>query len=146
MFEIMMQSGGHRVVYLNHSAIGEDDAFGFYVCGRILDNQRYSFEARHHLLAGLQWITCTMQLEKLIAVYIDVASMADLDRPGRRQLFYDIENGMFKKVLVYQKEDLMDGISENKNMSFLPSRNKFATITIENHCNTSSKQMCIVNN
>ncbi len=146
MFEIMMQSGGHRVVYLNHSAIGKDDAFGFYVYGRIMDNQRYSFEARHHLLAGLQWITCTMQLEKLIAVYIDVTCMADLKRLGRQQLFEDIKNGMFNKVLVYQKEDLTDGTSKNKSNSFLPSCINFETITIENHCNASSRQMCIMNN
>jgi hypothetical protein len=146
MFEIMMQSGGHRVVYLNNSAIGKDDAFGFYVYGRILDDQRYSFEARHHLLTGLQWITCTMQLEKLIAVYIDVANMADLDRPGRRQLFNDVKNGMFNKVLVFQIEDLIDGTSDNENERFLPSSTKIETIAIENHCNATSQQMCIMNN
>ncbi len=106
MFEVMMQSGGYRVDYLNLNSAYQSNAIGFYVCGRLDCNHRYSLQARHHLLAGYHWITHTRNLENLVAVYLDVCNEEIEIRPAYQMLIEDILSGMFRRVVISQQEPI----------------------------------------
>ncbi len=105
MLETMMHSGGYRIEYLNLHAAGTDRGFGLYVCGKLENGQPYSRQARHQLLAGLQQITSSNELDYLVAVYVDICDRADLKRPARQQLLKDLSAGLFKRVMLYTSEE-----------------------------------------
>ncbi len=108
MLDIMMHPGGYRIDYLNLDAAGCEQAFGFYVCGKLEGDQPYSSQARRHLLAGMHWITCTRNLENLVAVYVDICSETEQKRPGWKQLTKDLTFGLFQRVMICSTEDVIN--------------------------------------
>lgn len=115
MLDIMMHSGGYRIDYLNLDAAGSTQAFGFYVCGELEGDQPYSSQARHHFLAGMHWITCTRNLDNLVAVYLDICSGTDQVRPGWQQLAKDLSAGLFKRVMICSSESVINSAIGNLN-------------------------------
>ena len=126
MLDIMMHSGGYRIDYLNLDAAGRKQAFGFYVCGKLEGDQPYSSQARHHLLAGMHWITCTRNLENLVAVYLDICSGTDKMRPGWQQLIKDLSAGLFQRVMICSAENLINSatgsLAGHEWITILPAR------------------------
>ncbi len=110
MYEIMMQPSGHRIDYINLAVSGTPKSLCLYVHGTLENVCGYSKQARHHLLSGLQWITRTVNLGNLVAVYMDISSKAELNRPARCQMFEDMQKGLFNRVVVHHQAELMDAV------------------------------------
>ena len=127
MLEIMMHSGGYRIEYLNLHAAGTDLGFGLYVCGKLEIGQPYSRQARYHLLAGLERITRSQNLENLVAVYVDICSRTELSRHARQQLMNDLAAGMFKKVMLYTPEEILVSAGNSNEIEWIPVQAEFGT-------------------
>ncbi len=107
MFETLMRSGAYRVDYLNRAAIGAPAAFGFYVRGELPAQTRYSITAKHHLFAGLDVIKRLLGMGNLVAIYVDIDDGSNLKRPAYLQLKQDLRKGLFRRVFVYDANDLL---------------------------------------
>jgi hypothetical protein len=133
MLEIMMHSGGYRIEYLNLHAAGTDLGFGLYVCGKLEKGQPYSRQARYHLLAGLERITRSQNLENLVAVYVDICSRAELGRPARQQLMKDLAVGMFKKVMLYTPEEILVSAANSNEIEWIHVQSEFGSAKTISH-------------
>ncbi|MEA4910161.1 MAG: hypothetical protein GYA17_12915 [Chloroflexi bacterium] len=109
MFETLMVEGGYRIDYVNIQAQGRPGALAFYVRGDLDGKLPYSLRAKRHLQAGLSVIQRSLDLQKLVAVYMDVNSSVDLARPAYNQLKTDLRAGLFRRVFVFATSDLVDG-------------------------------------
>jgi hypothetical protein len=107
MFETLMKFGGHRVDYFNLAAQSSPDAFAFYVRGEKSCDMRYSAGARQHLIAGLHIIESQLGSENLVAVYVDVNSANNLERPAYKTMKADMRAGLFKRVFTFVACDLL---------------------------------------
>ena len=99
MLDALMKFGGHRIDYFLQ-ARSNLDAFGFYVCGGLGADCAYSLEAKHQLYFGLALIQSQLGLKNLVAIYIDVNDVNNLQRPAYVQLKQDLINGLFRRVLI----------------------------------------------
>jgi len=108
MIETLMIQGGHRIDYLNEDAAGTPEAFGFYVHGRLANQEPYSLEAKHHLYAGLSAIQQQLGYENLVAIYVDVSSAEVKNRPAYRKMKQDMLAGKFRRVFTVVSNDLLD--------------------------------------
>ena len=120
MLETMVHSGDYRIEYLNLHAAGTDLGFGLYVCGKLENGQPYSRQARYHLLAGLERITRSHNLDNLVAVYVDVCRRKEPGRPARQQLIKDLSAGMFRKVMLYTPEDILIPAGDTAAVEWIP--------------------------
>lgn len=102
MFETLMQSGSHRVDYLNESAVGTSAAFAFYVCGGMSSQVPYSLTARRRLLAGLKVIHEQLGPQNLVGIYLDVHAIDQRSSPAFGQMCHDLRVGKFKRIFIYE--------------------------------------------
>jgi hypothetical protein len=107
MFETLMKYGGYRVDRINQRAANQPGAFGFYVRGDLPEEAVYSTMAKHHLYAGLEVIFRELNPGLLVAVYMDVGPISNLNRAGYVELKHDLILGLFRKVFVYDANDLI---------------------------------------
>jgi hypothetical protein len=107
MFETLMKYGGYRVDRINQRAAGQPGAFGFYVRGDLPREAVYSADAKHHLYSGLEVIFRELAPALLVAVYIDVGPICNLNRAGYVELKNDLLSGLFRNVFVFDPDDLV---------------------------------------
>lgn len=106
MLDTLLKFGSYRVDYFDRT--GHNPlALGFYVCGSIEVQYRYSREAKHQLYRGLGLISSRLGLDNLAAVYIDVNDIANLQRPAYLQLKRDLRDGLFKRVFILESMALL---------------------------------------
>lgn len=106
MFETLMKFGGYRVDYFQRSRIGSPTALGLYVLGDLPSDQSYSRAAKHHLFSALCLLREQLELENLVAVYLDVNSPLEAHRPAYQQLKQDMKAGFFHRLFVTSVYDL----------------------------------------
>ncbi len=116
MIETLMIQGGHRIDYLSEDAAGKPEAFGFYVCGDLGDQEPYSQEAKHHLYAGLNAIQKQLGRENLVAIYVDVNSADTQNRPAYQKMKQDMLDGMFRRVFTFVSDDLIGSCASSKDL------------------------------
>lgn len=119
MFDTLMRYGSHRVDYLNAHSRGKPAAFAFYVCGELPHNAAYSASAKRSLYAGLSLIQQTLGPENLVAVYLDVNSCRNVNRPAYVQMKTDMRSGLFRRVFVLQAEDLVGEVEAAHDLAVL---------------------------
>lgn len=107
MYQTFMRWGSYRVDYLNEAAMGAAEAFAFYVCGELPENETYSTAAKRSLYAGLSLIQQTLGPDNLVAVYLDVNSLDNIDRPAYVQMKLDMKAGLFRRVFAMNASDLL---------------------------------------
>lgn len=107
MYETLMKLGSYRVDYLNVSARGTTGAFAFTVCGEPPNDASYGASAKRILYTGLSLIQQTLGPNNLVAVYLDVDAIDNLQRPAYEQMKQDLRAGMFRRVFDLRAEDLM---------------------------------------
>ena len=107
MFKTLMKNGQYRVDYFHSLQRGGADAFAFYVRGEVLPFAPYSARAKHHLQSGLEVIRQRMNVNQLVAVYVDVDILENLGRPAYQQMKRDLRSGMFRRVFVTDLHDLL---------------------------------------
>lgn len=108
MLGSLMRDGGYRVDLINRNAAGRPGSFGLYVRGDLPLHAIYSTVAKHHLLAGLDYIQKALDPGNLLAVYIDISRTDTYTRPAYARLKRDIQAGSLRKILVYQLSDLVE--------------------------------------
>ena len=112
MFKTLMTKGAYRVDYVNKEYAGSQQALGLYVSGNILDNESYSRNAKHDLYQGLVLIRELLNIQHLVAIYLDINDSSNLAKPAYQQLKQDMRAGMFHRVLVLNPNHLFaDGES-----------------------------------
>lgn len=109
LHQALMRWGSYRVDYLNEPAMGTDAAFAFYVCGELPENAAYSAAAKRNLYTGLSLIQQTLGPDNLVAIYLDVNSLDNMDRPAYVQMKIDMKVGLFKRVFTMNASDLLGG-------------------------------------
>jgi len=107
MFQILLKNGQYRVDYFHPTQHGNADAFAFYVRGEVLPFSPYSLRAKRHLQSGLEVIRQRMDIHHLVAVYVDVDILENLERPAYLQMKRDLWSGMFRRVFVADLHDLL---------------------------------------
>lgn len=107
MFEALMKFGGYRVDYLNKHRAGSAAALGLYVSGDLPVNQSYSRMAKHNLFNGLVAIRQQQEEHNLVAVYLEVNSPFNLQRPAYQQMKRDIQAGLFRRLCLPVISDLI---------------------------------------
>ena len=100
MFSAMMKYGSYKIDYLNRSQMGNHQAMGLYVLGNILAQQPYSRNAKHALFTGLLLLKEQVGMDRIVAVYMDINTADNPDRPAYLQMKNDMKAGMFRKVFV----------------------------------------------
>jgi len=100
MFETLMKFGGHRVDYMNSERAGSSVALGLYVSGDLPAHQSYSRAAKHALMSGLVAIREQGEERNLVAVYLDIDSGFNPNRPAYQQMKYDVQAGLFHRLFV----------------------------------------------
>lgn len=106
MFEAMRKLGGYRVDYMNKENMGSPGALGFYVLGDLPARQPYSHKAKHSLLAGLIMLRNLGEIDRLVAIYLDVNEANNALRPAYLQMKRDIQAGLFSRLFVLDPGDL----------------------------------------
>ncbi len=107
MFTSLSKLGSYRVDYVNHTAAGTTDALAFYVLGDLQEGQAYSTSAKHALFTGLDIIRNSYGLENLVAIYMDVNTADNPERPAYLQMKQDLENGIVNHVFVLYASHLV---------------------------------------
>ena len=107
MFETLMKFGGYRVDYLNMDRAGSSAAMGLYVLGDLPAHQSYSRMAKHNLFTGLCVIREQHEDQNLVAIYLDINSPDEAQRPAYQQMKRDMKAGMFRRLCVPVVYDLV---------------------------------------
>ncbi len=107
MFETLMKFGGYRVDYLNMDRAGSSAALGLYVLGDLPAHQSYSRMAKHNLFTGLCVIREQHEDQNLVAIYLDINSPDEVQRPAYQQMKRDMKAGMFRRLCVPVVYDLV---------------------------------------
>jgi hypothetical protein len=100
MLDKLMKFGAYRVDYFDSHSEKNPEAFGFYIRAELPTGQAYCREAKHQLYSGLGLIYSELGMRNLVAIYVDVDCLANLDRPAYKQMKFDMVRGLFRRVLV----------------------------------------------
>jgi hypothetical protein len=116
MFEALRRFGGYRVDYMNEAEVGSANAVAFYVCGDLPAGAPYSQNAKHRLLMGLEVMRANFGLQNLVAVYLDVNSPDNLERPAYMQMKQDLQSGKFRRLFVWPDCSLLVNLAARSEM------------------------------
>jgi len=116
MFEALRRFGGYRVDYMNEAVMGSASALAFYVCGDLPAGAPYSQNAKRRLLMGLEVIRTNFGMQNLVAVYLDVNSTENLERPAYQQMKKDLSSGMFRRLFVWPDCSLLTNLTARGEM------------------------------
>jgi hypothetical protein len=109
MFESLMKFGGYRVDYLQPDHAGATGALGLYILGDLPAGQPYSRTAKHCLFTALSVLQTQQEIQNLVAVYLDINTANETNRPAFQQMKWDMKAGMFRRLCVSSVCDLTGG-------------------------------------
>lgn len=107
MFEALMKFGGYRVDYLQNSRLGNQSTLGLYVLGDLPMHQPYSRAAKQKLFIALCLLRDLHEIDNLVAIYLDINSPVEAQRPAYQQMKRDMQAGFFRRICVSSIRDLV---------------------------------------
>ena len=102
-----MKIGAFRVDYFELNENQDPLAFGFYIRGEVNSHAGYSIEAKLQLYSGWLMIRSKRLLSHLKAVYVDIDSLDQLERPAYLQLKQDLRKGLFRQLFIFEESALI---------------------------------------
>jgi hypothetical protein len=133
MLDSLMKFGAYRIDYFDLGIEMNPKAFGFYIRAEIPAGDAYCRDAKRQLYGGLVIIQAKHEMRNLKAVYLDINTLDNMNRPAYLQMKQDMVKGLFHRVFVLDERALLGEDKANREIFMLQKQaGGFELITCKN--------------